>query len=66
MIQQSRCQKQNETFSNLIVQVYVNDSGGYDDTARVFVYLLRQDQRVKFVLRQHPQMLRTRIDQFRE
>ncbi len=49
-----------------VLKVYVNDSSGFDDTARVLVYLLRQDQRVKFVLRQHPQFLRTRIDQFRE
>ncbi|EFX87616.1 hypothetical protein DAPPUDRAFT_235424 [Daphnia pulex] len=48
------------------MEVYVNDSSGFDDTARVLVYLLRQDQRVKYVLRQHPQFLRTRIDQFRE
>ncbi|EFX79347.1 hypothetical protein DAPPUDRAFT_52523 [Daphnia pulex] len=49
------------------MEVYVNGSSGFDDTARVLlVYLLRQDQRVKFVLRQHPQFLRTRIDQFRE
>jgi len=48
------------------MEVYVNDSGGYHDTARVLVYLLRQDQRVKFVLRQQPQSLRSRIDQFRE
>merc|ERR1712071_466641 len=48
------------------MEVYVNDSGGLDDSARVYVYLLRQDQRVKFVLRQHPQLLRARIDLFRE
>ncbi|XP_057365539.1 cadherin-23-like isoform X1 [Daphnia carinata] len=48
------------------MEVYVNDSDGYSDSARVLVYLLRHDQRVKFVLRQHPQFLRTRIDQFKE
>ena len=53
-------------FKLLSLKVYVNDSSGFDDTARVLLYLLRQDQRVKFVLRQHPQFLRTRIDQFRE
>ena len=48
------------------MEVFVNDTGGLSDTARVFIYLLREDQRVKFVLRQHPQQLRTRIDSFRE
>jgi len=48
------------------MQVNVNDSGGLNASARVYVYLLRQDQRVKFVLRQHPQLLRARIDLFRE
>ncbi|EFX90417.1 hypothetical protein DAPPUDRAFT_309564 [Daphnia pulex] len=33
------------------MEVYVNDSSGFDDSARVLVYLLRQDQRVKYVLR---------------
>jgi hypothetical protein len=53
-------------FLFFVLKVYVNDSSGFDDTTRVLVYLLRQDQRVNFVLRQHPQFLRTRIDQFRE
>lgn len=34
--------------------------------ARVFIYLLREDQRVRFVLRQHPPEVRERIDVFRE
>lgn len=34
--------------------------------ARVFIYLLREDQRVRFVLRQQPPELRNRIDAFRE
>jgi hypothetical protein len=34
--------------------------------ARVFIYLLREDQRVRFVLRQHPPEVRERIDTFRE
>ncbi|CAH1406526.1 unnamed protein product [Nezara viridula] len=46
--------------------VMVNDTGGLSDTAHVFIYLLREDQRVKFVLRQHPQELRANIDKFRD
>lgn len=34
--------------------------------ARVFIYLLREDQRVRFVLRQNPPELRNRIETFRE
>ena len=48
------------------MQVNANDSGGLNASAHVYVYLLRQDQRIKFVLRQHPQLLRARIDIFRE
>jgi len=48
------------------MQVNVNDSGGLNASAHVYVYLLREDQRVRFVLRQHPQPLRARIDLFRE
>ncbi|XP_063244010.1 cadherin-23 [Bacillus rossius redtenbacheri] len=46
--------------------VLANDSAGLEDLARVFIYLLREDQRVKFVLRQHPPEVRERIDVFRE
>uniref|UniRef100_A0A6P7FSK3 Cadherin-23 n=1 Tax=Diabrotica virgifera virgifera TaxID=50390 RepID=A0A6P7FSK3_DIAVI len=46
--------------------VLANDTGGLIDTARVFIYLLREDQRVRFVLRQHPPELRNRIEMFRE
>lgn len=46
--------------------VLANDTGGLQDTARVFIYLLREDQRVMFVLRQHPTEIRTRIELFRE
>ncbi|KZC14307.1 Cadherin-23 [Dufourea novaeangliae] len=45
--------------------VLANDSRGLQDTARVFIYLLREDQRVRFVLRQHPSEIRNRIDTFR-
>lgn len=46
--------------------VAVKDRDGFNDTAHVFIYLLREDQRVKFVLRQQSFELRERIDQFRE
>ncbi|XP_046672662.1 cadherin-23 isoform X2 [Homalodisca vitripennis] len=47
-------------------KVVANDTGGLSDMARVFIYLLREDQRVRFVLRQHPVELREKIDVFRE
>ncbi|KAL1490790.1 hypothetical protein ABEB36_013427 [Hypothenemus hampei] len=46
--------------------VLANDTDGLQDTARVFIYLLREDQRVRFVLRQHAPDLRNRIEIFRE
>ncbi|CAG5108412.1 Similar to Cdh23: Cadherin-23 (Mus musculus) [Cotesia congregata] len=46
--------------------VLANDTDGLKDTSRVFIYLLREDQRVRFVLRQHPPEVRNRIDNFRE
>ncbi|XP_015840656.1 cadherin-23 isoform X2 [Tribolium castaneum] len=46
--------------------VLVNDTGGLQDMARVFIYLLRADQRVRFVLRQQPPELRNKIEAFRE
>ncbi|CAG2059583.1 unnamed protein product, partial [Timema podura] len=46
--------------------VLANDSAGLQDMARVFIYLVREDQRVRFVLRQHPPEVRERIDVFRE
>ncbi|CAG9764226.1 unnamed protein product [Ceutorhynchus assimilis] len=46
--------------------VLANDTDGLQDTARVFIYLLREDQRVRFVLRQHAPDLRNRIEVFRE
>jgi hypothetical protein len=42
------------------------DKDGLNDTAHVFIYLLREDQRVKFVLRQQNFELREKIDHFRE
>ncbi|XP_058798620.1 cadherin-23 isoform X2 [Phymastichus coffea] len=46
--------------------VLANDTAGFNDTARVFIYLLREDQRVRFVVRQHPPEIRSRIEYFRE
>ncbi|KAL3277671.1 hypothetical protein HHI36_013017 [Cryptolaemus montrouzieri] len=46
--------------------VMANDTGNLRDMARVFIYLLREDQRVRFVLRQHPPELRDKIEMFRE
>lgn len=46
--------------------VMVKDKDGFNDTAHVFIYLLREDQRVRFVLRQQNFELRERIDRFRE
>ncbi|XP_066601612.1 cadherin-23 [Prorops nasuta] len=46
--------------------VMANDTHGLHDTARVFIYLLREDQRVRFVLRQHPPEVRNKIETFRE
>nr|XP_022904889.1 cadherin-23 [Onthophagus taurus] len=46
--------------------VLANDTGGLEDMARVFIYLLREDQRVRFVLRLQPQELRDKIEIFRE
>ena len=36
------------------------------DKAKVQIYLLREDQRVKFVMRSHPAEIRTRMPHFRE
>lgn len=47
-------------------QVLVNDTGGLYDTARVLIYLLREDQRVRFVVRQNPSQLREKVEIFRE
>lgn len=44
----------------------VNDTGGFNDTAHVFIYLIREDQRLKIVLRQQNFELRERIESFRK
>lgn len=46
--------------------VLANDSLGMRDVAHVFIYLLREDQKVRFVFRLQPDELRARIDSFRE
>lgn len=45
--------------------VCVRDIGGKTDKAQVYIYLLREDQRVKFVLRNHPEEIRARLVEFR-
>lgn len=47
-------------------RVVANDTDGNQDTAHVFIYLLREDQRVRFVLRQQPAEIRERLAMFRE
>uniref|UniRef100_A0A182JWJ6 Cadherin domain-containing protein n=1 Tax=Anopheles christyi TaxID=43041 RepID=A0A182JWJ6_9DIPT len=46
--------------------VLANDSYGCHDRAHVFIYLIREDQRVKFILRQRPSEIRHNIQSFRE
>lgn len=45
--------------------VTVKDSKGFNDTAKVFIYLLREDQRMKIVLRQQHFEVREKIEDFR-
>ena len=44
--------------------VRVSDRAGHVDKAQVQIYLLREDQRVKFVMRSHPTEMRENIDGF--
>jgi len=46
--------------------VLANDTSGMKDVAHVFIYLLREDQKVRFVFRLQPDELRSRVDSFRE
>ena len=45
--------------------VCVRDIGGNNDSAKVYIYLLREDQRVRFVLRSHPEDIRAQLVDFR-
>ncbi|KAH9361060.1 hypothetical protein HPB48_002922 [Haemaphysalis longicornis] len=47
-------------------EVVANDTEGFYDTASVFIYLLREDQRVRFVLRLTPEEFREKMEEFRE
>lgn len=47
-------------------EIIANDTDGLFDTARVFIYLLREDQRVRFVLRLTPEEIRVKLEKFRE
>ncbi|KAH8330723.1 hypothetical protein KR067_006821 [Drosophila pandora] len=44
--------------------VLANDTLGMRDVAHVFIYLLREDQKVRFVFRLQPDELRSRVDTF--
>ena len=46
--------------------VSVRDTFGHVDKATVQIYLLREDQRVRFVFRSHPAEIRARMLRFRE
>lgn len=46
--------------------VLANDTVGMKDVAHVFIYLLREDQKVRFVFRLQPNELRDKIQIFRE
>ncbi|XP_037731996.1 cadherin-23 [Drosophila subpulchrella] len=46
--------------------VLANDTSGMKDVAHVFIYLLREDQKVRFVFRLQPDELRSRVDSFRD
>lgn len=46
--------------------VMANDTDGLQDQAKVKIYLLREDQRVLFVLRLTPSEIRERLEKFRE
>ncbi|XP_017067176.2 LOW QUALITY PROTEIN: cadherin-23 [Drosophila eugracilis] len=46
--------------------VLANDTSGMRDVAHVFIYLLREDQKVRFVFRLQPDELRSRVETFRD
>ena len=46
--------------------VLANDTAGMKDVAHVFIYLLREDQKVRFVFRLQPSELRNKINIFRK
>lgn len=46
--------------------VLANDTDGLKDTARVYIYLLREDQKVRFVFRLQPSELRDKIHKFKD
>ncbi|XP_055907178.1 cadherin-23 [Eupeodes corollae] len=46
--------------------VVANDTDGLQDSARVYIYLLREDQKVRFVFRLQPSELREKIHKFKD
>uniref|UniRef100_A0A0K2V387 Putative LOC100748423 [Bombus impatiens] n=1 Tax=Lepeophtheirus salmonis TaxID=72036 RepID=A0A0K2V387_LEPSM len=51
---------------NVEVRDEKNNEAGHIDVAKVLVYLLRPDQRVRFVIRSRPAEIRQRIREFRD
>ena len=45
--------------------ITAEDKVGHIDAAKVQIYLLREDQRVRFVVRGQPKEIRAEIDEFR-
>ena len=45
--------------------ITAEDAVGHIDAAKVQIYLLREDQRVRFVVRSQPKEIRARIEDFR-
>ena len=45
--------------------ITAEDKVGHIDAAKVQIYLLREDQRVRFVVRGQPKEIRSEIDEFR-
>ena len=45
--------------------ITAEDKVGHIDAAKVQIYLLREDQRVRFVVRGQPKEIRSQIDEFR-
>ena len=45
--------------------ITAEDAIGHIDAAKVQIYLLREDQRVRFVVRSQPKEIRAHIDKFR-
>lgn len=49
---------------HFLITVQAKDSAGHIDKAKVLVYLLNQNQKIKVVVRQNPAELRRHIEEF--